>query len=160
MGLWWIIHYLKNNALIAGDAIKLNSNNFILKWQRFLHHVNLAFDTVIETAFKKIQIQKSIKARGLVKQMGGDRTANIRIVVTFVYTKDKNTVSVLKLIGKTSFTFLFPSCQMRIWDLVAETPVRFEILIKDLVIRAFASSLIQSYLLFSWNCLLLGWTNK
>ena len=38
---------------------------------------------------------------------------------------------------------------MRIWDLVAEIPVRFEILIKDLVIRAFASSLIQSYLLFS-----------
>lgn len=108
MGLWWIIHYLKNNALIAGDAIKLDSNNFILKWQRFLHHVNLAFDTVIETAFKKIQIQKSIKARGLVKQMGGDRTANIRIVVTFVYTKDKNTVSVLKLIGKTSFHFFFP----------------------------------------------------
>lgn len=53
MGLWWIIHYLKNNALIAGDAIKLDSNNFILKRQRFLHNINLAFDTVIGMAFKK-----------------------------------------------------------------------------------------------------------
>lgn len=45
--------------------------------------------------------------RGLVEEMGGDRTANIRIVVTFVYTKDKNTVTILKEIGKSSFTFLF-----------------------------------------------------
>lgn len=47
------MHYLKNNALIAEDAIKLDSNNFILKRQRFLHNINLVFDTVIRTAFKK-----------------------------------------------------------------------------------------------------------
>lgn len=53
MSLWWIIHYLKNNALIAEDAIKLDSNNFILKRQRFLHNINVVFDTVIGPAFKK-----------------------------------------------------------------------------------------------------------
>lgn len=33
--------------------MKLDSNIFILKRQRLLHNINLVFDTVIATAFKK-----------------------------------------------------------------------------------------------------------